>query len=225
MQRASERYAAVPRTFDPLLERKARGDRGCLFDLGSGLGILTTFGCLIASQMGLIAFRWVYLGVGIWIVSYFLGASAQGRSAKARRHALEHGPLAPACLIACEPHLRESSNRRSGRALVVFALGGELSVGERLRHAAGVLGKPLPEGAMGPEVDALRKLLGDEFCFDFVALDAKLLEAIGVPESGETGLYATRVVIDPEQLHDGALESGAELAVIAHLESGIAEMV
>ena len=63
LQRAEERYAATPRKLDPMLERKARGDRGCLFDIGSGIGILSSLACLIASQAGLIAFGWTYAGI------------------------------------------------------------------------------------------------------------------------------------------------------------------
>jgi hypothetical protein len=225
LQRASERYAQAPRELGPVLERKARGDRGCLFDLGSGLGILSTFGLLIASQMGAITFRWVYLGVGIWIVSYLAGGYAQAKSGKKRRLALETGPLVPALIIAGEPHLGQKGNRRSGRVLVVFAVSPELQPHESDRRVASLLESGLPDSAKGASADPLRKLLGDEFCFDFVPLDSALLESLDISASAERELYATRVVADPEQLEDGVLEAGAAVGLIVHLESGIAELV
>lgn len=232
LQRASERYALAPRKLDALLERKARGDRGCLFDIGSGLGILTTFGCLIASQMGLIAFNWTYVGVALWIGTYFTGAYAQAKSSKTRQHALETGPLVPAIVISCEEHLRQRNNKRSGRALILFALVDEMEPSARHKHAAGLLEDKFPDQASGPLAEALCKTLQDEFCFDFVRLDPQLLDSLGVSSTSAAGdandveeLYATRVVVDPEQLDAGVLQPGDDLAVIVHIESVIAEVV
>ena len=229
MQRAEERYAATPRKLDALLERKARGDRGCLFDLASGVGILGSFGCLIASQAGLIAFSWTYLGIGVWVVSYFLGARAQAASGQLRRAAMEAGALVPACVVTSEPHLRSKGNRRSGRALVVFArrdAGAALVPSETQRKLAGLLAGELP-AELGPAGEGLRKALGDEFCFDFVPLDRPLRAALGLgrkdDEEGE--LFLTRVVVDPEQLDGGACSAGDELALIVAMDSQIAEAV
>jgi hypothetical protein len=229
LQRAEERYAATPRKLDALLERKARGDRGCLFDVASGVGILASFGCLIASQAGLIAFTWTYLGIGLWVVSYFLGAKAQAASGELRRAAMESGALVAACVVTSEPHLRSKGNRRSGRALVVFALrapDASLEPSATQRKLAGLLGQELP-GDLGPGGEGLRKALGDEFCFDFVALEAPLRKALGLgskdDESGK--LYLTRVVVDPEQLDGGTCSAGDELALIVAMDSHIAEAV
>ena len=170
-----------------------------------------------------------YLGIGVWVTSYFLGARAQGQSGQQRRLAMEQGRLVPAVVVTAEAHLRQSGNRRSGRALVVFAVreadaGFELSGTQR--KLAGLLEGELPEGDT-PALASLRKALGDEFCFDFVPLEAPLRAHLGVGKrDDETGdLYLTRVVVDPEQVDGGKVSAGDPLALIVHLDSQIAEAV
>ncbi len=228
LQKANERYAATPRKLDALLERKARGDRGCIFDVVSGIGILTSFVCLFASQAGLIAFTWTYLGVAMWVISYFMGARAQGVSGQKRRLAMEQGPLAPACVITCETHLKQKGNRRSGRALVLFAIreDGDFELSQTQQKLVELLDGELPEGE-GAQLVHLRKALGDEFCFDFVPLEPALRKQLGLGKvDDEAGrLFLTRVVVDPEQLEEGRLRNGDAMALIVHLDSQIAEAV
>jgi hypothetical protein len=229
LQKAHQRYAATPRELDALLERKARGDRGCIFDLFSGVGILSSFACLIASQMGVIAFTWTYLGIAVWVGSYFLGARAQGQSGQQRRLAMEQGRLVPSVVVTGEAHLRQGGNRRSGRALVLFALreeGAGFELSGTQRKLAELLDGELPEGD-GPGLTHLRKALGDEFCFDFVPIGPELRSTLGVGKSDDErgDVYMTRVVVDPEQAEEGKVRGGDALALIVHLDSQIAEAV
>ena len=94
------------------------------------------------------------------------------------------------------------------------------------RKLGSLLEGELPQGE-DPALTHLRKALGDEFCFDFVPLDVQLRRTLGVGKSDdERGeLYLTRVVVDPEQVEGGKVQSGDALALIVHLDSQIAEAV
>ncbi len=225
LEQAQSKYLAVPRELDARLDRKARGDRGCLFDLISLAGILIMFGCLIASQMGLIAFSWTYLGAAIWVGSYFFGLTRQSKSAKLRRAALESGPLVLGAVVRCTPHLRAAGAKRAGRAVVVYSLD------EGLRFDAHWL-EGVAEGlAAWPALDAgvtpigpqgrARRLLHDEFCFEGVDLGGVELEGQDLP----AGTWLARVVVDPELLSAPLSGRGAQLPLIVDPTRNFAEHV
>ena len=230
---AQSRYLAVPRKLDAELERRARGDRGCLFDLLSLGGILGMFAALIASQMGLIAFSWTYVGVAVWVGSYFVGLTRQSRSGKARQAALEAGPFALGTVIRCTPHLTEAGNRRAGRAVVVYSLDEQVRT-ERtaLGGLASALARVPAPGAstdcapVGPsrmeanERQRLARLLHDEFAFDTVALggdDGDEIAGVRIPPRS----HVTRVSVVGRA--DAPLRVGAVLPMIVEPQQNFAE--
>src|SRR5690606_35868794 len=94
LDRARDRFEATPRSLDDDdLTRIARGDRGCLGDLLSGLGAVSLVAAMILSALDKIAFAWAYVGVVIWVGGFAWGAVSQSRSGKHRKAALESGPL------------------------------------------------------------------------------------------------------------------------------------
>lgn len=223
---ALAKYGETPRKLDDALERKARGDRGCLFDLLSLFGILTLFTCLVTSQLGLIAFSWTYLGAAIWVGGYFLGLGAQNRSGRERRIALEGGSLVHARVIRCTPHLREGGNKRAGRAVLVYSLEPDT------RHDAGALRElaealaelPGPSKTQDPHSDdqRLARVLHDDFCFETVQLDAVKLRG---QDARPRPAYVSRVGVNPSELDAPLSGDGSVLALIVDPPRNFAEMV
>lgn len=114
------RFETTPRALeDDELVRIARGDRGCLGDLVSGLGAVLLISAAILGAMGRISFTWTYVAAAVWIGGFVWGTVAQTRSGKLRKAALEQGPLVMAVVLRSEDCLQRPG-KRVGRAVVAF---------------------------------------------------------------------------------------------------------
>ena len=89
-----DRFESTPRELDAdELVRLARGDRGCLGDLVSGLGAIVLVGGAILGAMEIVSFNVAYVGVAIWIGGFVWGTYSQTVSGRTRKAALTAGPL------------------------------------------------------------------------------------------------------------------------------------
>ncbi len=207
LARVRARYEATPRkTDDELLDRIARGDRGCLGDLLSGLGALTLIVTMALGAMGLIAWSWAYVGVGLWVGGFFLGTLSQARSGRLRKAALESGPLVIASVLRCDEWLRRPG-KRAGRAVVLFTTDPARRFDrEWLDKVAKHVERRLSEPSGGNERVPLRALLGDPETFGVHLVPSDLLPE---DESGSSiDVYLASAMIHPERLEGAYL--GAE---------------
>lgn len=228
LERAQRSYAQVPRTLDENLERKARGDRGCLFDLVSIFGILLMFGCLVASLAGKIAFSWTYLGAGIWVGSYFLGLRRQSSSAEQRTAALTRGPLVAAAVVRCSPHLRVAGNKRSGRAAVVFRTEASARFDIDTLHgmAEALADWPAPSPGDSSARGRAQYLLHDEYRFDLIDISGlDMGDGEAAPRRFPPQTWVGRVVVDPERLDQPLSGRAAQLALIVDPDTNFVEHV
>lgn len=73
----------------------------------------------ISASLGWTPMGWAMLPVGVMIVGFVAGATAQGRSGRMRTRALEQGPLTRGVVLRADPWLYEPG-KRVGRAVVFF---------------------------------------------------------------------------------------------------------
>lgn len=205
LARARDRFEATPRSLDDDdLTRIARGDRGCLGDVLSGLGAIALVATVILGAMGTISFSWTYLAVGVWIGGFVWGTVAQARSGKLRKAALESGPLTLAVVVRDEPWLRRPG-KRAGRVVVLFTTD-EAHRFDRdwLERAAKHLAAELDSNAGAAEWIPLRALLADPDAFGLHRAPAELLAV----EDRGAAVYLASMVVHPERFDGGYL--GAE---------------
>lgn len=205
LDRARARFEATPRSLDDDdLARIARGDRGCLGDLLSGLGAVTLVAAMILSALDKIAFAWAYVGVAIWVGGFVWGAISQSRSGKHRKLALESGPLVLSVVLRAEEWLRRPG-KRVGRAVVLCTTDAEHRFDrDWLEGVAKQLEQQLDGASGGPEWVPLRALLVDRDSFGLHRVPRELLEQ---PEqtSAPPPVYLASLLVHPERLESGYL--------------------
>lgn len=203
LARARARFEATPRSLDDDdLTRIARGDRGCLGDLLSGVGAVTLVATMILSVLDKVAFAWAYLGVAIWIGGFVWGTVSQSRSGKQRKAALESGPLVLAVVLRAEDWLQRPG-KRVGRAVVLFTTdAGRRFDRDWLEAVAAQLEQRLDEAAGSPEWVPLRALLIDRDSFGLHRVPAELLEPLG---SSQAPVYLGSLLVHPERLESSYL--------------------
>lgn len=196
LARARARFETTPRSLDDDdLIRIARGDRGCLGDLLSGLGAVTLVAAMILSALELIPFAFAYIGVGIWIGGFVWGTVSQSRSGQQRKGALESGPLVLASVLRADEWLQRPG-KRAGRAVVLFTTDPERRFDrDWLEPLAKQLERRLDGAAGTPEWVPLRALLADRDSFGLHSIPSSLLE-----RSGDEPLYLASVLVHPERL-------------------------
>jgi hypothetical protein len=203
LARARDRFEATPRSLDnDELTRIARGDRGCLGDLLSGLGAVALVTAVILGAMETISFSWTYVAVAVWIGGFVWGTVAQTRSGKLRKAALESGPLVLAVVMRDEPWLRRLG-KRVGRAVVLFTTDSERRFDrDWLERLAERLETKL-QGGQAAALNPLRALLADSEAFGVHAVPSEL-----VASEGAGPVYLASMIVHPEWLEGGYL--GAE---------------
>jgi hypothetical protein len=208
--RARGRFETTPRSLaDDELTRIARGDRGCLGDVLSGLGAIALVTSVILGAMGTISFSWTYVAVGVWIGGFVWGTVAQTRSGKIRKTALESGPLTLAVVVRDEPWLRRPG-KRAGRVVVLFTTDDAHRFDrDWLERVAKHLEAELDGNAGAAEWIPLRALLADPDAFGLHRAPSGLLapDSRGA-EGRESSVYLASMVVHPERFDGGYL--GAE---------------
>lgn len=216
LARARERFEATPRKLDDeALDRIARGDRGCLGDVISGVGALLLVTTMILGAIDVIAFSWAYVGVALWVGGFAFGTYSQARSGRDRRAALEAGPLVLATVLRDEPWLRRPG-KQAGRAVVLFSTSATRRFDrEWLEASAAKLERLLNEPSADPTRVPLRALLADRDSFGCHAVPPELLG-----DQHDHELWLASVIVHPERLAAGylggeedseAAEQGAEI--------------
>jgi hypothetical protein len=206
LARARDRFEATPRSLDNEdLTRIARGDRGCLGDLLSGLGAVALVAAVILGAMETISFSWTYAAVAMWIGGFVWGTVAQARSGKQRKAALESGPLVLAVAMRDEPWLRRPG-KRAGRAVVLFTTDGRRRFDRDWLERVSVRLEAELDGNVGTGASSvpLRALLVDSDAFGLHRVPSELL----APDEREAPVYLASMVVHPEWLEGGYL--GAE---------------
>jgi hypothetical protein len=201
LARARARFEATPRSLeDDELTRIARGDRGCLGDLLSGLGAVTLVTAMILSALELIAFAWAYIGVAIWVGGFVYGTLSQSRSGQQRKGALESGPLVLASVLRADEWLRRPG-KRVGRAVVLFTTDPARRFDrEWLEPIAKQLERRLDGAAGTTEWVPVRALLADRDSFGVHPIPADLLERGDAQQ-----LYLASMLVHPERLEGNYL--------------------
>jgi hypothetical protein len=201
LARARARFETTPRSIDDDdLTRIARGDRGCLGDVLSGLGAVTLVAAMILSALDKLAFAWAYLGLAIWIGGFAWGTITQSRSGKHRKGALESGPLVLAVVLRAEEYLRRPG-KLVGRAVVLFCTDPQHRFDrEWLEDIAKQLERRLDAAAGTPEWVPLRALLADRDSFGVHRVPQGLLERTDVDD-----LHLASMFVHPERLEGGYL--------------------
>jgi hypothetical protein len=222
LEKVRSKYEAAPRKLDATLDRLARGDRGCLPDIVSGVGVLTLLTFLILSGLQLVGFRWVYLGAAMWIGGFFWGSYMQAQSGVRRKKALERGPLVEARTLWRESHLGRKG-RQVGAAVVLFRvdeegrfdLDGLEALAERLAPAE------------GEPADCVSELVHREPTSEITLKSEDADPLVRVPEAfepvGESWL--ARVVVYPDRLEARKLERGDPLLLIVDPGLGFVEHI
>jgi hypothetical protein len=205
LARARDRFEATPRSLaDDDLTRIARGDRGCLGDVLSGLGAVALVTTVILGAIGTISFSWTYAAVGVWIGGFVWGTVAQARSGKLRKAALESGPLTLAVVVRDEPWLRRPG-KRAGRVVVLFSTDDAHRFDrDWLERVAKHLQTVLDGNAGAAEWIPLRALLADPDAFGLHRAAPELLP----PEHRSSPVYLASMIVHPERFEGGYL--GAE---------------
>lgn len=196
LARARARYEATPRSLDnDELTRIARGDRGCLGDVLSGVGAVTLVAAMILSALELIAFSWAYLGVAIWVGGFAWGTISQSRSGQQRRLALESGPLVLASVLRADEWLRRPG-KRVGRAVVLLSTDPERRFDRDWLEAIAEQLEQRLDGAAGTaEWVPLRALLADRDSFGVQRVPPGVLDRDDVEQ-----LYLASLLVHPERL-------------------------
>lgn len=207
LARVRDRFEATPRSLDDeQLTRIARGDRGCLGDLLSGLGAVSLVAAVILGAMGKISFSWTYAGVTLWIAGFVWGTVSQSRSGSRRKQALESGPLVIAVVLRSEAWLRRPG-KRVGRAVVLFTTDEHLRFDrDWIERAALSIDATLDAKAGGTTWVPLRALLVDQDSFGMHRVPPELLpDAASEPNADVAPVYLATMHVDPERLEEGYL--------------------
>lgn len=193
-----DRFESTPRELDAdELVRLARGDRGCLGDLVSGLGAIMLVGGAILGAMELVSFDLAYAGCAIWIGGFVWGTYSQTVSGRARKAALTAGPLVMAVVLRKAAWLGRPG-KRVGRALVLFSTDPRRRFDrDWLDAAAAALERAHARGQAG----AWAELLRDEEAFGMHALDELELDEPARARS----LWLAAMIVHPERLEGGYL--------------------
>lgn len=211
--RVRDRFEATPRALDDdQMSRIARGDRGCLGDVLSGVGAISLVIAVILGAMETISYSWTYVGVAVWIAGFVWGTVAQSRSGSVRKQALESGPLVLAVVLRSEAWLRRPG-KRVGRAVVVF------TTDERWRFDRGwvermatFIDTTLDAKAGDSQWVPLRALLVDQDAFGMHRVPLDLLAHADDPENPvnpddpePAPVYLATMHVDPERLDEAYL--------------------
>jgi hypothetical protein len=199
LARARDRFELTPRKLDDeALDRIARGDRGCLGDVLSGVGAVVLVTTMILGAMDIIAWSWAYVGVALWVGGFVLGTYSQARSGKQRKAALESSPLVLATVLRDEAWLRRPG-KQPGRAVVLFSTTPERRFDrEWLEAAAAKLERQLGEPNDDPARVPLRALLADHLSFGCHRVPDDL-------RVDDAELWLASVIVHPERLEAGYL--------------------
>jgi hypothetical protein len=199
LARARDRFEVTPRKLDDeALDRIARGDRGCLGDVLSGVGALVLVVTMILGAMGIIPWSWAYVGVALWVGGFVLGTYSQARSTKQRRAALEAGPLVLGTVLRDEPWLHRPG-KQAGRVVVLFTTSPERRFDRAwLEASAAKLERQLAEPNDDPTRVPLRALLADRMAFGCHPVPPDL-------RSEAVELWLASAVIHPDRLEGGYL--------------------
>ena len=196
LQTQRDRLEATPRDLDDdELVRIARGDRGCLGDLISGIGAIALVSGAILGAMGKISFNWAYLACAVWIGGFVWGTWTQARSGKQRKAALESGPLVMAVVLRRESWLVRPG-RRVGRAVVAFTTAPELRFDRAHLDALAAALEAASERAGASEWSAL---LTDDDAFGL-----HHVELSGAP-AADAHIHIATMIVHPERLEGGYL--------------------
>ncbi|KIG14571.1 hypothetical protein DB30_06626 [Enhygromyxa salina] len=204
LARVRDRFEATPRSLDDeQLTRIARGDRGCLGDVLSGLGALSLVTAVILGAMETISYSWTYVGAGLWIAGFVWGTVSQSRSGARRKQALESGPLVVAVVVRSEAWLRRPG-KRVGRAVVVFTTADEHRFDrDWIERAAQSIEASLEAKAGAASWVPLRALLVDQDAFGLHRVPAELLPEPAA--NADAPVYLATMHVDPERLEHGYL--------------------
>ncbi|WP_106392636.1 hypothetical protein [Enhygromyxa salina] len=200
-----DRFEATPRSLDDdELTRMARGDRGCLGDLLSGVGAVGLVAAVILGAMDKISFSWTYAGIGLWIGGFVWGTISQSRSGKLRAQALESGPLVLGVVLRSDEWLRRPG-KRVGRAVVLFCLDDERRFDRAwLERAAAAVDAGFDRSG-GPDLVPLRALIVDRDAFGIHLVPEALLAELGAGDDRPSRVYLASVHVHPERLEGGYL--------------------
>ncbi|PRP93544.1 hypothetical protein [Enhygromyxa salina] len=205
LARVRDRFEATPRSLDDeQLSRIARGDRGCLGDLVSGVGAVSLVVAVILGAMETISFTWTYVGVGLWIAGFVWGTVSQSRSGARRKQALESGPLVVAVVLRSEAWLQRPG-KRVGRAVVVFTTAQPHRFDrDWVERAALAVQDTLEAKAGGSTWVPLRALLVDQDSFGMHRVPPELLPEAD-PDAEPAPVYIAAMHVDPERLDSAYL--------------------
>lgn len=194
------RFEPTPRELqEDELVRIARGDRGCLGDLVSGVGAAALVTSAILGAMGKISFNWTYGAAALWIGGFVWGTISQTRSGKLRRAALEEGPLVQAVVLRSEAWLRRPG-KRVGRAVVVF------STAPSRRFDRDWLDTVAAAVESSAKTRAWAQLLTDPDAFGVVGLEPKDEAFAGLEDAeGLEQTYVAAMHVHPERLEGNYL--------------------
>ena len=210
------RYEATPRTFDPELQRMARGDRGCLGDALAGAGALATIVFGVLASFGVLGWGFMTLGVLMLVTGFFLSAAATARSAPLRRKALTDGPLVLARVVQGDPALYQPGDGVFPTRVVFAPAPARRWDGAFLRGLAQRLQRLQHSDVTPPDQAAAAAVLREVNKIDTVRLPPSL--------AGDDEAYLAVVAVDARRLPGGRLEDG-ELPLIVDPGSGFAEHV
>jgi hypothetical protein len=212
LARVRDRFEATPRSLDDeQLTRIARGDRGCLGDLLSGIGAVSLVVAVILGAMETISFTWTYVGVGLWIAGFVWGTVSQSRSGARRKQALESGPLVMAVVLRAEAWLRRPG-KRVGRAVVVFTTDEQRRFDRAwIERLARSIEATLSAKAGGAQWVPLRALLVDQDAFGLHRVPPDLLTEAQGEADAAPAVYLASMHVDPERLDEGYLGGDDDL--------------
>lgn len=193
-----DRFESTPRELEAdELVRLARGDRGCLGDLVSGLGAIMLVGGAILGAMEIVSFNVAYVGCAIWIGGFVWGTYSQTVSGRARKAALTAGPLVMGVVLRKADWLGRPG-KRVGRAVVLFSTDPTRRFDRDWLDAAAVAVEQAHEGGKGA---AWAELLRDEEAFGVHALGELEFDEAGSAQ----GLWLGAMIVHPERLEGGYL--------------------
>lgn len=201
------RYEATPRAIEGDLVELAKGERGCLGDGLTALGVLliVVFGALaFVSGVGQ---GYALIGAGLFVTGFILSTRGQARSTRTRRIALTSGALVRGQVVKGRPDLWERESV-TGPAIVVFTTDPARRFdGALLSAVAGRLKALTPESGSADE-RALATELQRELVEGIVPLPASL-----TGDAEYTVLLATTIV-DTHRLPGGRLTDGVLLLIV-----------
>jgi hypothetical protein len=211
-----QRYEATPRELDDDLMRMARGDRGCLGDLVTGIGAvgIVVFGVL--GSLGRVGWGPMLVSGVVMVVGFFLGTAAQAQSQVLRRRALTHGPLVLGRVVAVDPAAYEPGDATHPARVVFSPTPAHRFDAPLLRRLTERLQALQAATTTPPDQAAVAAVLREPNNADTVRLPPSL--------AGEVEAYLAVVVLDARRLPDRRL-GGGEVSLIVDPTSGFAEHV